>query len=314
MSRVVNIVALILPFVLVIGGLFTSWGSDALQQLVTWMFDTQRQLNRSLANGMMAVDTLSIGHVMTLMAMSFGYGIFHAVGPGHGKAVIATYLLTQRAELRQGIFMTVMASLLQGLTAIVLVGTLSGLLGWFSQEVADVVPWLEQLSFLGIALLGAAILWRTGRQLRRRGECAPGCHCHSPTAGRDRTMRWGAILSIGLRPCSGAIILLGVAMLIGCGLWGMLAVMVMAVGTAITTSALAALSVLMKGVAVRVWQYSPPVDWRYLQQGVALCGGTVLLVLGLMCMHYATSDYLSEGRLLPGKPASLHPFALKRAL
>ena len=60
----------------------------------------------------------------TLMLLSFGYGVFHAAGPGHGKAVISAWLLATENELRRGVLISFMSAIIQALTAIVLVGVL----------------------------------------------------------------------------------------------------------------------------------------------------------------------------------------------
>ena len=59
--------------------------------------------------------------VWTLLALSFPYGIVHAAGPGHGKAVVSSYLLATRQTLRNGIVLAFMASLAQAVGAIALI-------------------------------------------------------------------------------------------------------------------------------------------------------------------------------------------------
>lgn len=297
---------------LLIGVLCTPWGQSGMHYVLSWMVETQRTLNRSLSNGMMALDPMSPQQVIRLLGLSFAYGVFHAAGPGHGKAVIATYLITQRAALRQGIAMMVLASLLQGLTAIVVMSVLSGVLGWVSQDIANVVPWIEQLSFAGIALLGVMMIWRAWRSATCHTPHGAGCHCHGHalTTRGERGMQWGAIVSIGIRPCSGAVILLGVSFLMGYGYWGIVAVMVMALGTAATTSALAAFTVLSRHWARRVWQYKPTPMLHYLRHGIALCGGVIILGLGLLLMlntHPLSTLFESA----PDNAAPTHPFMPK---
>ncbi|MBR7487218.1 nickel transporter, partial [Klebsiella pneumoniae] len=58
---------------------------------------------------------------LSLLGFSFAYGILHALGPGHGKVVITTWLATHPSKLKSSIGLTLAASLLQGLVAIVLV-------------------------------------------------------------------------------------------------------------------------------------------------------------------------------------------------
>ena len=70
---------------------------EALQglslQLVAW----QREFHRALTLAISEFSgTPSSAAWWGLLGISFGYGVFHAAGPGHGKAVLATYLVTHR--------------------------------------------------------------------------------------------------------------------------------------------------------------------------------------------------------------------------
>ena len=90
----------------------------------------QRELHRELAGAIKAVRRDGAAAAWTLIVLSFLYGVFHAAGPGHGKMVISTYLLTHKSALRRGLWLSAAASLTQGLTAIVLVLVLVALIGW----------------------------------------------------------------------------------------------------------------------------------------------------------------------------------------
>ena len=57
--------------------------------------------------------------VWTLLGISFAYGIFHAAGPGHGKAVISSYLVANQETARRGIVLSFASALLQSLVAVV---------------------------------------------------------------------------------------------------------------------------------------------------------------------------------------------------
>ena len=57
-----------------------------------------------------------------LAGLSFAYGVFHAAGPGHGKAVISSYLVATGEGFRRGVALSALAALAQALAAIALVG------------------------------------------------------------------------------------------------------------------------------------------------------------------------------------------------
>jgi ABC-type nickel/cobalt efflux system permease component RcnA len=91
------------------------------------------------------------------------------------------------------------------------------------------------------------------------GEVCETCgHSHAPDPallGSDRfdwRTAWAAVASVGIRPCSGALIVLTFAFLNGLWVAGIASVLAMALGTAITVSALATLAVTAKNVAVSI--------------------------------------------------------------
>ena len=104
---------------------------SVLQHLTVWILQQSSALHAELVDGVRAAaDSAGMGGAAWLIGLAFLYGVFHAAGPGHGKAVIATYLATQRERLVRGVALAVLGALCQGLTAILLVYGLIGLAGW----------------------------------------------------------------------------------------------------------------------------------------------------------------------------------------
>jgi nickel/cobalt exporter len=197
-----------------------------------------------------------------LLGLAFGYGVFHAAGPGHGKAVISGYIVADDRSLRRGLALSFAAAILQALVAIALVGTLTIALRQTAQTMAVATDIVERTSFALVALVGAFVLWRKAGALLALGHGAQvhdaSCdHVHMP--GPDEVARlrnWremaGVVVAAGLRPCAGALIILVFAASQGL-LWaGIAATFTMALGTALTTGALAALAVFFKFAALRL--------------------------------------------------------------
>jgi len=193
-----------------------------------------------------------------LVALGLAYGVFHAAGPGHGKAVISAYLFATGETVRRGITLSIASALLQAVAAVALVATLALVVGATARTMDAVTLNLERASYALIALIGAALTWRKGRDFVHalRG----GSHVHSATcshalapepAGGGRSA-FGAVLAVGIRPCTGALIVLVFALAQGAFLAGVAATFAMAIGTAATVGAIATLAVLAKGLAVRL--------------------------------------------------------------
>ncbi len=311
-----------------------------LERASNWILQTQRDLHRRLTLGLHQLDeTPTAMTAGALILASFLYGIFHAAGPGHGKAVISTYLLTHRQSLRRGIGLSVAAALMQGVTAITAVLVLIGGFGWLARDTIGQVRNLELASFLLVALLG---VWLIGRGLRAlwrlhrsgttptperglvlhantadhqglaatvtpgaprfqrlanttgtpghplrgpagpRPIAAPDCGCGTPHHV-DPNLRgpwYATVFAVGIRPCSGAVLVMAVSYLLGLWLAGIAAVLAMSLGTALTVAVIAVLAVQARDWTRRLLQ---PTGWsglRYAGPLIGLVGGGVIFFVG----------------------------------
>lgn len=282
----------------------------------------QRELHRGLAAAMTAVRDEGMVAAWTLVGLSFLYGIFHAAGPGHGKVVISTYLLTQESELKRGLLLSLAAALVQGVVAIVVVETTVRVLGLTMRQAEGVVPTLEATSYGLIALVGLGLVFTRARRLLRALAGSPvgghdhdHHHHHGDDHGHDHghdhaqcghshgpsredlatplSLRSAAalVLSIGIRPCSGAVLVLVVAYSMGLRLTGMAAVLAMSLGTAITVGILSSLSVFARDAARRLAARMPEHagGLSLAAECVAVLGGLVILVLGLLLLQAVLS-------------------------
>ena len=209
------------------------------------------------------------GHAVFLLGgISFAYGVFHAAGPGHGKAVISSYLLANEATLKRGVGLAFASALAQALTAILIAGLLAAVIGTTAATMSRAVSFIELAAYGLIVLIGLRLAWIKGRALRAAWRGTP-AHIHGPDCGcgdghahmpvpddlpRSNGWRdwWGAVMSVGLRPCSGAILVLVFALAQGIFWVGAASALLMGVGTALTVSAIAALAVFAKHAAVRL--------------------------------------------------------------
>ncbi|MGU3557477.1 nickel/cobalt transporter [Methylobacterium radiotolerans] len=192
-----------------------------------------------------------------LIGLAFAYGVFHAAGPGHGKAVIAGYILAGERALRRGAALSVLAALLQACVAGAIVGLGTLALNATAASITRAGTLIETVSFALVALIGLVLTWRKAGRLANLGAgCGPGCnHLPGPQA-LDTLDTWreraGVVLAAGTRPCAGAVLVLVFAVSQGVPGAGVLAVLAMALGTAVTTTALACLAVFAKRMALRL--------------------------------------------------------------
>ena len=270
-------------------------GGGAEGGITGWLLAQQSQLTHLIAAKVHALHG-DPSAAWGLIALGLAYGVFHAAGPGHGKALIASYMLANESSLRRGAVMALMAALLQALVAIVLVGAAGFVLNATASEMNRAADWLQIASAAGVAAIGLWISWRKGAALilalRRRFDraralasapayagvpwraparslsaaafraappatiaLADDC-CVLPDASTlEGPFSWrsaaGTVIAAGVRPCSGAILVLVFALAQGLFVAGIAATFAMALGTAVSTGALAWMAVFAKSAAMR---------------------------------------------------------------
>lgn len=264
--------------------------------IVGWILAKQSEFYREMSATIRAAKSDGSA-VWTLLAISFAYGIFHAAGPGHGKAVISSYLVANQETARRGIALSFASALMQSLVAVLIVGICAWLLNATARTMCGAERAIEIASYALIAAFGARLVWTKGggfmRALQARApvpalagaahhhdhghahdhhhhdhghqhdhdphhvhdeHCG---HSHGPApselAGPGGWKRGlGAILAVGIRPCSGAILVLVFALAQGLFWAGIAATFVMGLGTAITVATIAVIAVSAKDLARRL--------------------------------------------------------------
>lgn len=142
-------------------GVGISEGGGGASGVTGWILAQQGGFERSIAAAVKA-GKADGSAVWSLMGISFVYGVLHAAGPGHGKAVLAAYMVANRRALRRGIVLSCLAALLQAGVAIGLVAALSLVFHATAIGMRNTAAIVERLSYIGITLLGAWMLWRKG--------------------------------------------------------------------------------------------------------------------------------------------------------
>jgi ABC-type nickel/cobalt efflux system permease component RcnA len=287
--------------------------------LLSWVADTQQGMQRELATSVKRLKSgNAIGAALALAGLSFLYGIVHAVGPGHGKAIISSYVVANEETVRRGIMISFLAAGLQAVSAIVLVGVL--LIGMNASGL-QVNTWsnqLESVSYALIALVGLYLLSTQSMRLWRRLRDGPAVQSAQSRAahkhgdhGHDHGHRhrhdhrdhhhahgeacdhivdarrlagpfsWrkvmAVVFSVGIRPCTGAILVLVFALTQGLFWAGVAATFAMALGTAITVAVLASLALGSRELALRLGGANAA--WANAVWTTCAVGGAVIIFL-----------------------------------
>jgi nickel/cobalt exporter len=306
----------------------------AADGIVGWLLAKQAEFYRGLS-GLIRAAKADGSAVWGLLGLSFLYGVFHAAGPGHGKAVISSYIVANEETWRRGVVLSFASALLQAVVAVAVVGIAAVLLNATAKTMGEAVRWIEIVSYALIALLGARLLWTKGRAFLAalRPAMSPGPvlaaagaavvpvhdhahhhggqdhHHHGEGHGHDESCGhshgpepkdlsgpggWlrglSAIVAVGLRPCSGAILVLVFALAQGLFWAGVASTFVMALGTAITVAVFATLAVGAKAFAARLAGARSGYGELALR-GIEVAAAFAVLAFGvLLLMGYMASE------------------------
>jgi nickel/cobalt transporter (NicO) family protein len=287
--------------------------------IIGWILAKQSEFYREMSATIRAAKSDGSA-VWTLLSISFAYGIFHAAGPGHGKAVISSYLVANEETARRGIVLSFASALLQALVAVALVAVLAWLLSSTAKTMCSAEKAIEIASYALIAAFGARLVWTKGGGFMRALQAKPAphqhhdhahhhhdhdhhdhghdhahghghihdehCgHSHGPTpdqlAGPGGWQRGlGAIFAVGMRPCSGAILVLVFSLAQGLFWAGIAATFVMGLGTAITVATIAVVAVSAKGLARRLSAGSEG-SGTLIMRGIEFGAAGLVLLFGL---------------------------------
>lgn len=242
----------------------------AVVGLQGWMAEAalgfQRQAQDALAGALRALRNGEPGAVAGFLTICFLHGFLHALGPGHGKGVIAAYAVAAPVAPSRLVVIAGLSSLAQAVTAILVVYAGVWLLDGAREGVEGLAAAIEPLSFGFVALLGLMLCFRAWRHFPREGaghghhhhhdhDHGPDCGCghsHAPDpealakAGSAREVA-ALVAGVALRPCTSALFLLILTWRLGLDALGILGALVMGVGTmAVTLS-----SGLLAGMARR---------------------------------------------------------------
>jgi ABC-type nickel/cobalt efflux system permease component RcnA len=239
---------------------------------------TQRGLHQALSRQLRAAARAETPHATAwVLGLSFLYGVAHAVGPGHGKLVVASLFLGREARPLRGVATGFLVSGLQIVSSVTVVGVLAFGLGYRGLNLVDRTAGIELVSYgliiaVGLYMAGSAI--GTKRSHDGLAHEAGGPY-RIPMRGATGT----SILAAGLIPCPSALIVLLFALANRAMLLGIAASLVMAIGMGLTVSAVGLGTIVGRAALLRpLRNESRSLAWA--TRGLTLLAGLGLTMAG----------------------------------
>ncbi len=201
---------------------------------------------------LIARDHLSIGIILISLAVALFWGAAHALSPGHGKSIVAAYLVGQRGTPRHAVLLGLTVTVTHTLGVFAL-GLVTLLLSQFI--VPDTLyPWLNLVAGLMVVTIGLSVL--RSRLRKRRVPAHEHGHSHDHSHGHGHThevpdgLSTRSLLAVGVSggmlPCPSALVVLLAAISLHRVAFGLVLIVAFSLGLALTITSIGLVAVVAK--------------------------------------------------------------------
>jgi ABC-type nickel/cobalt efflux system permease component RcnA len=243
--------------------------------------DWQQQLNQKIAALIReARERGSIQPLLSLIAIAFIYGVLHAAGPGHGKAVATSYLLSRGRKLSGGILLGNSIAFFHGVSGVVLVLAVHFVLkSGISGSLESVTRTTQLISYGLIVLLGAVLLTKSLFSWRSKPGNEGSYQTHASEEKRMAPLAMA--LAVGLVPCPGVVLVMLFCLSLNAVGLGLVLAFFLILGMAMTISAVGVAGLAGKNLAFGVLERRHRLVKRF-QRIIESAAAFLVMLLGLL--------------------------------
>jgi len=238
---------------------------------LSWLQSRLAHLQQNIQEAMNALKEKGTFAAYALfLGTSFLYGLLHAAGPGHGKALVSSYLFASKHRYTKAISMAALIGIVHTFAAFILTLVIYTLFDlFFNAFFTDVTYYATKLSALMIIGIAGYLSWQKIRALQRTPKIVAfsahpfTCNC-SACSPKSQSTDWGVVLSAGIIPCPGTITIFIFALNTGAYALGFLAALSMSLGMSSVIALTAIASVFTKNrfqtKSPKILTYSEPIS------------------------------------------------------
>jgi nickel/cobalt exporter len=248
-----------------------------LDKISTW----QQHLNLKMAAlTRQAKETGSPGPLFLLIGIAFAYGVLHAAGPGHGKAVAASYLLSHKSKLSRVVLLGNMAAFFHGMSGVLLVlivyvVLMKGITG----SLEYVTRTTQLISYALISMLGGILLTRNILSWRNTN---PDEQAHNKSRFHSKKSGYIAMaFAVGVVPCPGVVLVMLFCLSLNELGLGLLLALSLILGMAFTISVVGVFGIAGKQFALRILSPRPKIT-PLIEKGIETVAAFMITALGVL--------------------------------
>ena len=290
----------------------TSYYPEVLNKFFFKLNKTQRDLNKEMSRLSRDIkENRSPKSLFILILISFLYGAFHSIGPGHGKCFVCSYFLSEKNSIRKGILLGNLVAIIHALSALTIVSVIYFIFKSQNLVFFDSVSKSMSIFSYGLIIcIGFSLLIKnTISILKQRNPVhihGPECnhqnennhdknnlekHIHSNECNndyevhyekkhkKDQNIFWVAA-SIGLLPCPGAITILLFSISIGMVQLGILLAFFIALGMGITVSLTGIITILTRNGTLKMFSGQTKIARETIENTMKIIGSIMILFFG----------------------------------
>lgn len=243
---------------------------------------------------------LSFSLALAGLAVAFGIGAMHAMSPGHGKTLMAAYLVGSRGTLKHAAILGSVVTFTHTVSVFLLGLATLFLSQYFLPE--KIVPWMGAISGATIVLVGLSLFWKRlalllGREpaghshfghshpndhgdgLEHSHDGASAPHSHAPQGEITMASLVALGVSGGLVPCPSALVILLSSIAIGRTSYGLLLLLAFSVGLSLVLMAVGAAVLYAKNLIPSTSRFAESKPFRLLpvlSAAVIVCVGVFM--------------------------------------
>jgi len=240
-----------------------------LKQLVTLQYQLNSYISSTIRN---LNDENNVASSLLIIGIAFLYGLIHAAGPGHGKALVAFYFVSNKADYKKAFKMGYLISLIHAVSALLFTfGIFYVLKTMFRKNFNELSYITMQLSACLIILVGLYLLWESYKNKKSK---------ESINNIQSNKSELSIAFSAGIVPCPGVMTIVLFCIVLKQYFLGILAAIAMSIGMGFTISIAGILSILFSKNAN-----------NYLDKKgyiLEILGAVLIILLGLFLLSATT--------------------------
>ncbi len=209
--------------------------TNFIKQITLWQYE----LNKTIASNIREInDENYLSIYATVIGIAFLYGLIHAAGPGHGKALVALYFSKGKGDYKEAFKLGYLISIIHAISAIVITFALYFILKtMFRQNFNEFSNTAMMISSIMIICVGLYLIYNALKEKYKP--------CHNDKIDtKNSKSKYAVALGVGLVPCPGVMTIVLFCIMLKQFTLGIMAAIAMSIGMGLTISIVGILSVL----------------------------------------------------------------------